>query len=122
MARRKPCILIAEDEPGLLRLVTATLTRDGFTVLTAENGEVALGVARKHRGAIDLLITDVQMPALDGFDLQERLRQERPQAKFLVISGALPQSVRGVDFPLLRKPFLPSELSAKVRAKLGQQE
>jgi len=120
--RRKHCILVAEDEPSLLRLVVDTLTREGFTVVEAQNGEIALNVARKHQGDIDLLITDVQMPALDGFDLQERLGQEQPQAKLLVISGALPRTVRGIDFPLLRKPFLPSELASKVREILGQQE
>ena len=118
--RRKPFILVAEDESDLRRLVAETLTRDGFNVVEAENGEVALSFARKHRGTIDLLITDVQMPGVDGFDLQEKFRQERPETKLLVISGALPRSVRGVDFPLLRKPFLPSELTAKVREILTQ--
>ena len=117
--RRNQVILVAEDDPDLRRLISETLTRDGFKVLQAQNGEVALSVARKHQGNIDLLFTDVQMPALDGFDLQERFQQEQSQAKLLVISGALPRNVRGVDFPLLRKPFLPSELSAKVREILG---
>jgi two-component system cell cycle sensor histidine kinase/response regulator CckA len=120
--RRKPCILVAEDEPGLRRLVAETLKRDGFEVIEAENGVVALSFARKHRGTIDLLITDVEMPALDGFDLQEKFQQERPETKLLVISGALPRSVRGVDFPLLRKPFLPSELSSKVQELISKPE
>jgi two-component system cell cycle sensor histidine kinase/response regulator CckA len=117
--RRKAYILVAEDEPGLLRLIADTLARDRYKVVEAENGDVALSIARKYRGTIDLLITDVQMPVLDGFDLQEKFRQERPETKLLVISGALPRSVRGIDFPLLRKPFMPSELSAKVREILG---
>jgi DNA-binding response OmpR family regulator len=116
---RKSYILVAEDEPALLRLIADTLARDGHKVVEAENGGVALSIARKYRGTIDLLITDVQMPALDGFDLREKFRQERPETKLLVISGALPRSVRGVDFPLLRKPFMPSDLSAKVREILG---
>lgn len=105
----------------MLRLIAETLTQSGFEVLEAGNGELALRIARKHRGIIDLLITDVQMPALDGFDLHEKFRQERPEAKLLVISGALPRGIRGVDFPLLRKPFLPSELRARVRDILGDQ-
>jgi two-component system cell cycle sensor histidine kinase/response regulator CckA len=117
--RRHHRILVADDDPALLGLIAETLTRDGYEVLTAENGQAALSIARKHQGTIDLLITDVEMPALDGFDLQERFRQEQSQAKLLVISGALPRNVRGVDVPLLRKPFLPSELSAKVREILG---
>lgn len=116
---RKRYILIAEDDPQVLKLLMETLAGAGFAVLAAENGEIALNVARQHQGSIELLITDVHMPSLDGFDLQERLRQERPEAKLLVISGALPQSIRGRDFPLLRKPFHPMQLTQKVREILG---
>jgi DNA-binding response OmpR family regulator len=112
---RKPCILIAEDEPGLLRLFSETLMNQGFEVVIA-----ALSAARAHEGPIDLLITDVEMPKLDGFDLQERLRRERPDIKLLVISGTLDPNIEGTDFPLLRKPFSMAELSNKVRQILGQ--
>lgn len=118
--KRKPCILVAEDEPGLLRLFSETLMNEGFDVVMAENGETALSAARDHEGPIDLLITDVEMPKLDGFDLQERLRQERPDVKLLVISGTLDPNIEGTDFPLLRKPFLMAELADKVRQILGQ--
>jgi len=112
---RKHCILLAEDDPEIRRLLTETLRREGFEVLTAENGSVALKRARSHPGTIDLLITDVEMPKVDGFDLQEQLRAERPEVKLLVISGALGPNIHGTDFPMLRKPFLPSEFTAKVR-------
>ena len=115
----KPCILLAEDDPDVRRLLTDVLTGEGFHVLSASNGEAALKLARKHSGQIDLLITDVQMPKLDGFDLRERLCLERPDIKLLVISGALGSNILGADFPLLRKPFLPSELASKVREILG---
>ncbi len=118
---RKPCILLAEDEPEIRRLLSDTLTKDGFEVLTAADGQAALRLARNHAGSIDLLITDVEMPKLDGFDLQERLRQERPDIKLLVISGNLGSNIEGADFPLLRKPFLPRELAAKVRQILSNQ-
>jgi DNA-binding response OmpR family regulator len=111
----KRCILLAEDDAEIRRLLTETLGREGFEVLAAENGQVALKHARNHFGRIDLLITDVEMPKVDGFDLQEQLRDERPDVKLLVISGALGSNIEGADFPLLRKPFLPSELTAKVR-------
>lgn len=116
---RKGCILLAEDEPEIRRLLGDSLTKEGFEVLTAADGQAALKIARHHEGTIDLLITDVEMPKLDGFDLQERLRRERPDIKLLVISGALDPNIEGADFPLLRKPFLPSELTAKVRQILG---
>lgn len=118
---RKACILLAEDELAIRRLLSDTLTKEGFEVLAAADGQAALLHARNHTGTIDLLITDVEMPKLDGFDLQERLRQERPDVKLLVISGTLGSNIEGSDFPLLRKPFLPSELAAKVRQILGGQ-
>jgi DNA-binding response OmpR family regulator len=118
-AKRKICILLAEDESAIRRLLSDTLTQEGFEVITAVDGADALRHARNHVGTIDLLITDVQMPKLDGFDLRERLLQEQPDAKLLVISGNLDPDIKGVEFPLLRKPFLPSELAAKVRQILS---
>jgi two-component system cell cycle sensor histidine kinase/response regulator CckA len=119
---RALCILLAEDESELRQLLVEVLRNNGYNVVSAGNGEAALTAARKHRGVIDLLITDVEMPTLDGFDLQERLRRERPETKLLVISGALPRNIRGADFPLLRKPFLPADLCAKVREILGESD
>ena len=117
---RKACILLAEDEPEIRRLLNDTLTREGFEVLAAPDGQAALKQARDHEGTIDLLITDVEMPKLDGFNLQERLRQERPGVKLLVISGTLGSNIEGVDFSLLRKPFRPAELAVKVRQILSE--
>jgi DNA-binding response OmpR family regulator len=117
---RKPCILVADDDAGIRSLLNALLTEEGFHVLSAVNGAAALDEARKYRGDIDLLITDVQMPKLDGFDLQERLRLERPDIKLLVISGALEANIEGTDFPLLRKPFRSNELKTRVREILGK--
>lgn len=119
-SRRKTCVLLAEDDPDLRKLLIETLEKDGFKVVSAQNGKDALAEARDYRGVIDVLVTDVQMPALDGFDLQEQLRQSRPETRLLVISGALPPEIKGEDFPLLRKPFLPSELCAKVRHVLTE--
>jgi two-component system, cell cycle sensor histidine kinase and response regulator CckA len=118
-AKGKICILLAEDESAIRRLLSDTLTQEGFEVITAVDGADALRQARKHVGTINLLITDVKMPKLDGFDLRERLLQEQPDIKLLVISGNLDLEIKGIEFPLLRKPFLPSELAAKVRQILS---
>lgn len=118
--KRNLCILLAEDDPGVRELLVRALNNKGYTVVSADNGEAALVAARKHRGIIDLLITDIDMPTLDGFDLQERLRRERPEIKLLVISGALDPNIRGADFPLLRKPFLPAELCDKVQEIMSE--
>jgi two-component system, cell cycle sensor histidine kinase and response regulator CckA len=113
------CILVAEDELAIRRLLSDTLTQEGFEVIAAADGADALKHARNHVGTIDLLITDVKMPKVDGFDLRERLLQEQPNVKLLVISGNLDLEIKGIEFPLLRKPFLPSELAAKVRQILS---
>jgi two-component system cell cycle sensor histidine kinase/response regulator CckA len=111
--------LVAEDSAKLRGLLKDVLIREGFDVLAAADGEEALQLARKRAGQIDLLVTDVDMPKLDGFDLRERVRREQPQIKSLVISGALDPNIAGEDFELLRKPFLPADLVAKVREILG---
>ena len=117
--KSKRRILIADDDPDVLGLVAETLVLDGFEVLQASDGQEALRIARKYKGEIALLITDVQMPLTDGFDLQERLLQERPETKLLVISGALPRTVKGRDFPLLKKPFTPAQLRETVNRLLS---
>jgi two-component system cell cycle sensor histidine kinase/response regulator CckA len=117
--KSKRCILIADDDPDVLGLLAEALFLDGFEVLRAGDGKEALRIARNYKGEIALLITDVQMPLTDGFDLQERLLQERPETKLLVISGALPRTVKGRDFPLLKKPFTPAQLRETVNQILG---
>ena len=120
LSERSPSILLAEDEPGLRKLLTELLRERGFEVLVASNGQLALSVARKHEGPLDLLITDVMMPKLDGFDLRERLQQERKGFRILVMSGQLDPEITGEDFAILRKPFKPQEFLDKVDEVLSK--
>ncbi len=113
-------ILVAEDDAELRKLVTAILREQGYTVLTAADGKSALSVARKYEGAIHLLITDVMMPKLDGFDLREKLLMERMNIRVLVMSGAFDPEMQGEDFPIIRKPFRPDELIQKVKGILAK--
>jgi len=80
-------ILVAEDEPQLLRLLRDRLTREGFTVLTAGHGLQALEVATQHAGRIDVLLSDVVMPHLSGPDLADRFRALRPDGLVVFMSG-----------------------------------
>jgi signal transduction histidine kinase/ActR/RegA family two-component response regulator len=80
-------ILVVEDEPQVRRLAVGALRQLGYQVLEAGDGESALAVARDHLGAIDLLLTDVVMPGMDGSKLAERLRLERPAIAVLFASG-----------------------------------
>ena len=116
-------ILLAEDDGAVRRLARDVLSRHGYDVLEARDGDEALGIARAHSGAIDLLITDVVMPGLSGRDLADRLKEYQPSVRVLYTSGyteniIMRNSLEG-DLRLLAKPFLPSDLLRTVAERFG---
>lgn len=100
-------ILVAEDAPDVRRMMTHVLARAGYDVLGAINGVEAIAVA-DTLPRLDLLVTDLSMPGLDGVALAARLRGSRPALRVLFISGA-PQGILPVELPprswFLPKPF-----------------
>ncbi len=113
-------ILVADDDPELRKMLSEMLRQEGYEVLTARDGNNALNIARKHEGKIDLLITDVMMPKVDGFDLREKILRERSDLKILVMSGNLDPEIAGEDFPLIRKPFKREDLMLKIKSILDK--
>lgn len=113
-------ILVADDNPELRKMLSEMLRQEGYEVLTARDGNNALNIARKHEGKIDLLITDVMMPKVDGFDLREKILRERSDLKILVMSGNLDPEIAGEDFPLIRKPFKREDLMLKIKSILDK--
>ncbi|MEJ2082136.1 MAG: response regulator [Acidobacteriota bacterium] len=116
-------ILIAEDEKEILHLVEKILTNAGYNVLTARNGEEALSRAADYDGQIHLLLTDAVMPIINGRELVERLRPQRPSMKVLFMSGytgtgILHRAVAGQDIGFISKPFTPHALVRKVQEVL----
>jgi CheY-like chemotaxis protein len=114
-------ILCAEDNAAIRCLIREILTAEGFKVLAAGNGEAALRMSRRHRGPVDLLLTDIEMPRMGGLELWRRIRAERPGIKVLVMSGNLDgegQVVRD-GLPFLPKPFNPRALRDQIGALLG---
>jgi DNA-binding NtrC family response regulator len=103
-------ILVAEDDADVRKFVTSILQDHGFTVITASDAKQALTRARSFEGEINVLLTDVEMGKLDGFDLRERLLQERPLVKVVVMSGRLDEDFEPNDFPVIRKPFTKTQL------------
>jgi two-component system, cell cycle sensor histidine kinase and response regulator CckA len=117
-------ILIVDDEAGIRALVGKSLRRERYVVLEAGSAEEALTVASKHAGRIDLLLTDVMLPGLTGFDLAEQMLAALPELKVIYISGYTDdeRARRGASPPdsrFLQKPFTLDVLVGLVRAALG---
>jgi PAS domain S-box-containing protein len=109
-------VLLVEDEPALLKLTRSMLERLGFDVLTAEDPSVAIQLLNGFEQPIDLLLTDIIMPKMDGIELAEKLKVNIRDLKCLYMSGYAPDSVRlknklqsGQNF--LQKPFTVQQLS-----------
>lgn len=113
-------ILIAEDEESVLRLSKDILETLGYKVLAAKGTDLAIRLAREYRGRIDLLLTDVVMPDMNGKELSERILTIRPGLKCLYMSGYTADVItrqeileEGVQF--IPKPFSIKDLAIKVR-------
>jgi two-component system cell cycle sensor histidine kinase/response regulator CckA len=116
--RGEGVVLLAEDDRSVRRLVVAELGRRGFTVLDAEDGRAALDLFRQHQDRIDILVTDVVMPRMNGADLAKEVQMIRPGLKVLFISGHPERAGAGVDptgaTNLLMKPFTADTLAARI--------
>ena len=111
-------ILVVDDEITLRDLVHRLLNGQGYNVLAAADGTEALELSRTHSGKINLLLTDVEMPRLDGISLYRRIRAERG-IKVLFMSGGISDSLElPTGSAFLPKPFLTSTLCTKVREVL----
>jgi DNA-binding NtrC family response regulator len=111
-------VLLADDELVVRSLAQSILTRAGYRILNAVDGEHALEVSRGYPGPIDMLLTDVKMPKMDGVELSVHILKERPGIKILFMSGKESGElmVHGKKMEFLRKPFLARDLSEKVRS------
>src|SRR5712671_6332316 len=116
-------ILLVEDAEPLRKLAEIFLKESGYRILSAADGQQALQAARQHTGPIDLLLTDVVMPGMNGRVLGERLALSQPKMKVLYMSGYTDSFIagHGVLEPgthLLHKPFTQETLTRKVRELL----
>ena len=114
-------ILLVEDEEEVRRVLNQILVSKGYRVLQAASGEEALVISRLHRGAIDLLLTDVTMPQIKGPELAARMLAERPQIRVVYMSGYNEELLSdGESEPpiCLNKPFSSQKLGRTVREVL----
>lgn len=112
-------ILLVEDEASIRSLVRKSLHREGYEVLEAGTTEESLAVARKYDGPIDLLITDVLVPLVNGRVLAEELTRDRADLKVLFISGHTEDVVLPEGAAFLRKPFTLGALLERIRDLLS---
>ena len=120
------CILLVEDNDNLRTLLQRTFEGSGFSVLSAGDGVEAVRLSRQHKGKIDITVSDIVMPHLNGIEMTHQIREARPDMKFLFITGfadefpGLRELIRSGG-EVLEKPFLPSELIAQVEKLLKQE-
>lgn len=120
-------ILIADDEEALREVTQRILTRNGYTVLTASSGAQAIELAASHVGTIDLVLTDVIIPAMQGPTIAKEVRKLRPDIRVVFMSGhAQPvleaEAVLGTEFMPVEKPFDEPKLLQNVRKVLDSNE
>jgi two-component system cell cycle sensor histidine kinase/response regulator CckA len=122
-SRPPATILVVEDHDMLREVLERTLVRSGFVVLSASNGVEA--IARFHAVAVDLVVTDMEMPQSDGFELIGALRRERPGVAIVAVSGAErvlrdPRAVEKLGIKALHvKPVSGADLVDAVRRALA---
>jgi two-component system, cell cycle sensor histidine kinase and response regulator CckA len=123
--RGSETLLLVEDQDELRQLAKSVLDEQGYRVLEAADGEQALEVGRKFSGAIDLLVTDIVLPGINGKQLAEQFGTSRRDMKVLYMSGYSDDVIahsgvlyRGVAY--MQKPFTPVELAEKVREVLAK--
>lgn len=118
---QSPTILVVEDEPAIRTLIGRMLAGAGNELLVARNGDEALTMARQHAGVIDLLLTDVVMPRMNGFELGELIASVHPETNMLFVSGyandspAMRSGLRTAGRVFLLKPFTRVALLGKIR-------
>ncbi|MDA8130742.1 MAG: ATP-binding protein [Elusimicrobia bacterium] len=115
-------VLLVEDEESLLKLGRRVLSGLGYSVLAAADGAEALTLLSGHGRPVDLLVTDIRLPGMDGGELARLVSARCPGVKILYVSGRIdPETLAGLPAGdnFLQKPFSPDTLAAKVRRVLG---
>ncbi|HEV8540922.1 MAG TPA: response regulator [Verrucomicrobiae bacterium] len=118
--KREHVILIVDDEIGIREFLSAYLQSKDFNILTAASAEDALHVWAEWENRIDLLVTDIVMPGMNGKALAEKLLEQKPSLHVIFMSGYLPEEIaeETLDGVFFKKPFHPHEFLGKIREVL----
>jgi signal transduction histidine kinase len=117
-------ILLVEDELQVRNLTRSMLSRQGYRILDASSAADALALAREMEGPIDMLLTDIVMPQMNGLELAKEMKAARPGIKVLFMSGytdnaVVQQGLLTAEMPFIQKPFTSAALQSKVREVLA---
>ncbi len=118
-------ILLVEDDDAVRAVAQRALLRFGYAVLAAARGEEALRIVQDHDGGIDLLLTDIMMPGMNGVEVAASVARARPGIQVFFMSGYADQDLvrQGLLEPgthFLQKPFTPQELATRIRGILDR--
>src|SRR5712671_413047 len=118
-----PRVLIADDEDSMRSLVARAIAMDGHDIVTAEDGAEALDILSREQGAFDLLLTDIQMPVMDGIALALAAARDFPELTILLMTGFADQRERasGLDaliHDVIAKPFSLTDIRKAVNGAL----
>ncbi len=118
------CVLLVEDEDAVRQFAVAALKSKGYEVLQAGDGVEAIEVMEEHGAKVDIVVSDVIMPEMDGPTLMKELRKTDPKLKFIFVSGYPDDAFKHnldpeADFTFLPKPYNLAQLAAKVKEEIG---
>src|SRR6201994_4904256 len=119
-----PRVLIADDEASMRALVARAIAMDGHETVTAQDGAEALEILTRERGAFDLLLSDIQMPIMDGIALALAAARDFPDVTILLMTGFADQRERAsnldaIAHDVITKPFSVANIRAAVADALG---
>ena len=121
---RTGTILLVEDSDVVRNVIARMLEEGGFTVLPASSGDDALSISRRRDAPIDLLLTDIVMPEMNGVELADRLEREHPDMRILFMTGyadevVVNEGILGKHRECIGKPFTQEQITKRVRKILS---
>ena len=119
------CVLVVEDDDQVRNLIRTLLTNNGYSVLEASNGSEGLDVAESEGTKIDLLLSDMLLPELSGFDLAQKVIERNPTMKVLFMTGyvegdIVQRCISELGASFLDKPFQPNVLLSRVKEAIAR--
>ena len=117
-------ILLADDDASVRELVRRALTQDGHTVTVTEDGAEALQHLSAHAASIDVVVSDVNMPQIDGVTLAQKAVAIKPAIAVVLMSGFTDQldrasAIKAGKLAVISKPFTLDQIKSKVRSVIG---